>query len=578
MIDFLRAFLRFDPPAIRRAVFLNFAVALTEGAGFLTLVPLLSLVGELGQGGDTKSWRASLDQFGISWNIEIALIVFITLIFLQSLLVLLKDSASNALYLRFVDHLRKTLYASIVSARWSFFSGRHSSELLSVLTSDMQQVGHGANFLLRLFSTSILVCIYLLVAFGLSISLTLLALAIAAGLWLVLRDADSVVKQSGSMLSGANRRLFGQIQEFFSAMKLIKIHGEEADNVRHFNNEVDQISHHAIQFRQVYVRMQAAYRVGGAIALAAVSYAALAWFKLPAAKLLVMIAIFARGLSQLAALQSGRQYLLHMLPAYAAWQRLITASEANRDPMQSIGNQVTLVRDIVFDRVVFSHTKSHHTLRVETLTIPAKKTTAIIGNSGAGKTTLLDLLSGLNSPDSGTILIDGVPLLQSPGWRQSIAYIPQETIIQNGTVRENLIWGNVVPSAAEIEQALSQAALTELVKRLPQELDTEVGERGVKLSGGERQRLALARALLRRPQILVLDEAASALDSDNHRIVLDAICALNGRMTVLIVTHRHEDLAGMIDGFVTIEHGVAGIWEAVNRYTFNAFSGSKNCI
>ena len=98
---------------------------------------------------------------------------------------------------------------------------------------------------------------------------------------------------------------------------------------------------------------------------------------------------------------------------------------------------------------------------------------------------------------------------------------------------------------------------------MPHGLDTEVGERGVKLSGGEKQRLALARALLRRPQLLILDEATSALDADNHRLVHDAIRALHGSMTVLIVTHRHEELAGLIDGMVQVEEGVVGAWQPV---------------
>ncbi len=566
MTEFLLAFFRFNPPAVCRAVLLNFAVALTEGAGFLMLLPLLSWAGVLGQIGMAKDWLPYFDQLfsfaGARWNVEIALIIFVTLILLQSLLSLLREHTSNALHLGFIDYLRKTLYALVAGARWNFLTERHSGELLTVLASDVQRIGIGAYFLLRLFTISVLIFVYLAVALWLSTWLTLLGLSIGAVLWLVLRGTNSMAKQSGEMLSGTNRRLFRLMQDFLSAMKLIKIHGAEAENVRRFDSAVDQVSNNIIRFRQANTHVQTIYRVGGAIALAIVSYAALVWLQLPAAKLAVLVVIFARMLPQFAELQKGRQYLSHMLPAYAAWQRLVADCEANRDPVQSIGSPVTLAQDIVFDRVIFTHPQSHHRLRIEQLAIPSKKTTAIIGNSGTGKTTLLDLLSGLHSPDSGVILIDGVPLPQLPGWRQSIAYIPQETMVQNGTIRENLIWGNRNPSIAEIEHALSQAALSELIERLPRGLDTEVGERGVKLSGGERQRLALARALLRRPQILILDEAVNALDFDNHQVVLDAIRALNGSMTVLIVTHRHADLAGLIDGFVRIEQGEVGIWEA----------------
>lgn len=565
MTEYLRTFLQFDPSAIRRAVALNFAVALTEGVGLLLLLPLLSLAGVLGQEGMQQSWLLRLDpffaSFGIRWNLEIALLVFVALIALQALLSLLKDRVSNQLQLRFGDYLRKTLYAAIVRARWSFLTGHHGGELASVLSGEVQRIGSGTYYLLRLLTVVVMLLAYLAVALWLSVPLTLLALGTGILLWMLLRGADGAARQSGTMLTKANRNMFGQIQEFLSAMKLIKIHGEEAGNLRRFEREVDQVSARLIEFRRANTRVQAVYRVGGALALAAVSYTALVWFKLSAAHLLVMVAIFSRMLPQLSELQSGRQQLLHMLPAYHSWRKLLQECAAYPDPVSSGGAATPLQHGIVFERVAFSHPQSHHALHIGHLLIPARKTTAIVGVSGAGKTTLLDLLSGLLAPDSGEILIDGSALQHSPGWRRSIAYIPQETLIQNGSIRSNLSWGNAAPDDAQIGQALAQAALSELVGRLPRGLDTEVGERGIKLSGGERQRLALARALLRRPQLLILDEATSALDADSQRLVLEAIRALHGSLTVLIVTHRHEELGGLIDGIVRVESGEVSDWQ-----------------
>lgn len=571
MGGYLRVFLHFDPPAIRRAVLLNFAAAFVEGAGLMLLLPLLSLAGVLGQNGGQQQWMIQLgnlfSSFGMAWNIESALPVFVALIFLQSQLVMRRDRVSNALQLRFGDHLRKTLYASIARSSWSFLTGKHSAELLNTLSTEVQRISSGTYFLIRFFTIAVMSLAYIFVALWLSVWLTLLALATGTVLWLLLRGADGAAKRGGMMLSQSNRKMFGQIQEFVSAMKLVKIHGEEDGKLRRFNREVDQVSDHSIEFQSINTRVQAVYRVGGAVALSVVSYAALVWFKLPAAHLLVLIAVFARMLPQLAQLQSGRQQLLHMLPAYASWRRLLDACEAHVDPVMSRGDPVPLTRGITFDQVGFSHPQSHHSLHIEQLSIPANKTTAIVGVSGSGKTTLLDLLSGLLSPDGGTILIDGVPLPQLSGWRQSIAYIPQETHIQNGTIRDNLSWGNASPTDGEIGQALMQSALADLVQRLPRGLDTEVGERGVKLSGGEKQRVALARALLRKPQLLILDEATSALDADNHRLVHDAIRALHGSMTVLVVTHRHEELAGLIDGMVRVEQGRVEAWQPVESRT-----------
>lgn len=564
MTSYLRAFWQFNPSAIRRALALNLAAALTEGMSLLLLLPLLSLTGVLGQQAPSQGGAPLVKYLsGVNWSIETALAVFVAVISVQSLLALQRDRVSQNLYLRFADHLRKTLYAAIANARWSFLTGLHSGELTNVLTGEIQRINAGTYYLLRLLVVAFLACAYLAVALWLSVWVTVLALFTGAALWALLHGADKMAKQSGVLLSAANRNLSSQIQEFLSALKLVKIHGEESGNLHRFNHDVEAVTGRLIEFQHARTRVQAAYRAGGAMAMAFICYAALTWFKLPAAHLLVMVAIFARMLPQIAELQSGRQQLLHMLPAFAAWQSLLNACQENRDPLTACDAPAPLERHIVFEQVSFRHPLSRLTLEASHLEIPARKTTALLGASGAGKTTLLDLLSGLVMPNSGVIRVDGVPLPQLPGWRKNIAYIPQETLIQDGTIHDNLRWGNASPSEAEITHALEQSALAEWVRQLPQGLETRVGERGIKLSGGEKQRLALARALLRKPQLLILDEATSALDADNHRLVINTIRNLHGSMTILLVSHRHEELAGLIDGVVSVDEGRASPWRPV---------------
>lgn len=557
---YMREFLNFDPPVIRRAVMLSLATAGMEGAGLMLLLPLLTLAGVFDkEGGNFPFGNRMLTSLKLDWNLENALVIFVVLISVQAWLVLLRDRVTRSLYLRFTDHLRQRLYESLAYSRWSFLIGRHSGEILNVLNSEVQRISVGTFFLLRLFTLSLLALTYLFVAFRISATLALLALSTGMLLWLLLRSSDGSSRASGGQLGQANNRLFTLTQEFLSALKLIKIHGEEASNIRQFNSAVTDVSRRFLDFQKSWTRAQMTFRVGAACALALLSYAALTLMQLSPARLLAMIAIFAKLLPQLSDIAGGRQQLLHMLPAFSAWRNLMRASEANRAPPTNDAT-IPLEQHIVINQVRFQHPQSHLTLTVEHLKIPAKTTTAITGVSGSGKTTLVDVLSGLIAPDSGSILVDGVPLEQLPGWCKSIAYIPQETLIQGGTLRDNLLWGNTAPSAAEIRQALEQSALSALIEKLPDKLETHIGERGVKLSGGEKQRLALARALLRKPQLLILDEATSALDGDNHRQLLDTLRDLHGNMTILVVSHRHEELAGLIDGTVFMEDGKVGPW------------------
>jgi ATP-binding cassette subfamily C protein len=190
------------------------------------------------------------------------------------------------------------------------------------------------------------------------------------------------------------------------------------------------------------------------------------------------------------------------------------------------------------------------------LEIAAGRTTAIVGPSGAGKSTLADLLIGLLRPQSGSIAIDGQPLVEQNvgAWRRSIGYVPQDSFLLHDTIRANLAWARPDASETQMWDALNRASAGEFVRARPAALDAVVGDRGVRLSGGERQRLALARALLTEPTVLVLDEATSALDSLNERQILEAVHGLKGHMTVVIITHRLSSILDA-DAIYVVERG-----------------------
>ncbi len=188
------------------------------------------------------------------------------------------------------------------------------------------------------------------------------------------------------------------------------------------------------------------------------------------------------------------------------------------------------------------------------LMLPHLSTTALVGASGAGKSTLADLVSGLLAPTSGRIMIDGRELTDRRAWRESVGYVPQDVYLFNSTLRANLLCAVRTASEAEMWQVLDWAAAADLVKALPQGLDTQLGERGIRLSGGERQRLAIARTLLRRPVFLVLDEATSALDGENERRIQETLAKLRGHLTVLLIAHRDTSLAG-VDRIVRMAEG-----------------------
>jgi ATP-binding cassette subfamily C protein len=189
--------------------------------------------------------------------------------------------------------------------------------------------------------------------------------------------------------------------------------------------------------------------------------------------------------------------------------------------------------------VSFAH-GAQEVLHAVSLAVPARGVTVLTGPSGAGKTTIADLILGLYQPDRGRVLLDGVPLaeINVHSWRGLVGYVPQELALFHDTVFANVALGDPRIHKSDVRGALQLAGAWEFVDALPEGMMTQVGEAGAKLSGGQRQRIALARALVSKPRLLILDEVTSALDPETEWQIVQGIRALANTMAVLAITHR----------------------------------------
>jgi len=201
--------------------------------------------------------------------------------------------------------------------------------------------------------------------------------------------------------------------------------------------------------------------------------------------------------------------------------------------------------------------------RGATLVIPAGEWTSITGASGQGKTTLVDLVTGLLRPQRGDVRVDGTRLsdLDLHAWRRKIGYVPQETLLLHESIFTNVTLGDPGLDEGDVERALRAAGAWGFVSALPEGMHWWVGERGARLSGGQRQRIAIARALVHRPKLLILDEATSGLDPETEAEICATLEALRGDLTILAISHQTGlvDQAGVVygveDGRVTRTRG-----------------------
>jgi ATP-binding cassette subfamily C protein len=274
--------------------------------------------------------------------------------------------------------------------------------------------------------------------------------------------------------------------------------------------------------------------------------------------LILLLFLFNRIIPLFSSIQTDYQLCLNVLPAFEGVTKILKRCEAASESRGGPIEHIELRDGIRFEAVSFTYGEEEKKTAISDLdlAIRAGETTAIVGPSGAGKSTIADLVLGLILPERGRLLVDDSPLDAEhlTSWRQQIGYVAQDTFLFNDTVKANLLWAYPEAEDEEIEQSLELAAADAFVSRLPDGLETVLGDRGVRLSGGEKQRLSLARALLRKPSLLILDEATSALDSENETRIRTAIDGLHGSMTIVIITHRLSTIRGA-DVIHVLEHG-----------------------
>jgi len=522
----------------------------TQGIGLALIFPFLNIIGidvGAGEASYIRQFERVLSVIGLPLNLATVMAAYTLIIILYAAATRYKEILSIQMVTGFTHHLRTRVYTYFCYSDWQVFLNTRDSDIIHILTQDIQRVAFATRQIFQLIVSVVILVIYTLFCMTMSFSMTCAAFLCGALFLLLLHPFNRKAVIFGGIFRNSVNRMHALINDHIGGMKVSKSYGLEAYHEKEFETASKEIERQTEAFARINSATRFCYQAGTAVAIAVFITIGIRVFEVPAVHLLIIVFLFSRILPGLSQLQQCFQRIINAMPSFEGVLEMEKKFKKNKETTHPIPNfpntAFTLDTAIVLDNLWFRYdAASDWALKQVRLTIPARQITAVSGASGTGKTTLADLLLGLLVPATGRIFIDSTPLDKENRitWRQSVGYVPQESYLFHESIRDNLKKAAPSTDDTQLWLALEHAAAKEFVQGLPAQLDTIVGDRGIRLSGGERQRIALARALLRNPLLLVLDEATSALDQKNEQKILSALVKLKGHLTIVIIAHGHS--------------------------------------
>ncbi|MGH0036553.1 MAG: ABC transporter ATP-binding protein [Myxococcota bacterium] len=543
---------RQHPWAVTGMVGCLLVAGLAEGIGLSAFLPLLTLaIGSDGADAASPSdlelkIRGLFEWAGIDLSIESILILVVAAFLLKGALVLVSRVQVGYLVARAVTELRLRLLRALMHSNWSYYVQQRVGTFSNAYS---MEVVRSAKLFLEgtvLVTLAIETTVALTVAYMASSQATIGALAVSALLVLILSRVVRMGRKAGRKQTKLFSQMSERLTDVLQGVKPLKAMARESDvapMLEKGTRRIEKARRLEIFSREALAAMQEPLMVPF---LALGVYVGRVMFETPLQTILLLVALGVRVFRGLSKAQRRYQKILVDESAYESLMEKIEEAERSKEP-ETHGALPTLEREISLSGVQMRY-EDRTLFDGLDLALPAGKIIALTGPSGSGKTTIVDLLVGLLTPESGEIRIDGRPLgeIDTRAWRRRIGYVPQEMFLLHDTVAMNVTLGDKSVPRQEIERALREAHAWSFVEAMPRGMDTLVGERGSALSGGQRQRIAIARALLHRPLLLVLDEATAALDPASEKVVWEAVESLRGRTTVIAVSHQPA-LLGVAD-------------------------------
>ena len=525
-------------------VFLGLLVSsISEGFGIMTLVVVAQLIIEqevVSSGKQIMMLFEFLKNIGIPTNLGPVLLMVVVALIAKAVLLMLALSYAEYVGAKIESDYRLNLIQVLMRAKWQFYSSTPVGRFANALNLEASSGAKLYSIMCRAAAVAISIVVYLVSALFLSWTLALTAIAVSVVMLLLLSKFLSVSKTMGYRRASLYRSMVSRLTDGIQGIKSLKSMGQEGYVEPMLKSSITKLQW--VQFIERVSKIGLTQSREPIIVLCAAlgMYYALQYLRLDIALVIGMTIIFHRALNAVGQLQRVHQSAVSIEGYYASFLDITRQAVSQQEVNLSDEPVTQLNGNIVFRNVGFRYGDVDVLSNVE-FSLPIGEISVIVGASGSGKTTLVDLICRLYEPHSGSIELNKTPIksFDLHHWRKQIGYVQQESILFHASVEQNIGLNDPSIEDEDIKLALVKAGAWDFIEELPKGAETIVGERGTKLSGGQRQRILIARALVRNPSILILDEATAGLDTATESSLAKTITQLQGAMTIISISHHN---------------------------------------
>ena len=560
--------LKLYPWSIPTIIIIGLLASLMEGFGISLLIPFLQDLAHTAEQLNTGNFLIDfLNRLFVNIPANHRLIIIplciLGCILLKSCFVYTNGVLFSWLNAHISHTLRYGIFHQLLTVSYNFLDSDNTGKYMNTLDKETWQTSSALEYLVSILINACTIFVFVILLFLISWRLAILVGIIMLLISLVVRLITRKAEKVGQDGIRASEALSIRTWEAFSGMRVVRASGRESHEEKLFARKSKQVSTSFMKLDMLSAAVGPLYEVLGNFLLLCILVIAILHNRSDLPVLLTFMFFIFRLQPQMMELDSNRVGLMAMTDAV---KNVLSLLDRSDKPYIRSGKTTfdSLNQGITFDSVTFQYSSNEKpSLQNLSIHIPSHKTTAIVGPSGAGKSTIVNLICRFYDVTEGKILVDDYPLnqLNLTDWRSQIAVVSQNDHIFSTTIRENIAYGRLDATESEIVAAAKQANAHDFISKLEMAYETNVGDRGILLSAGERQRIALARAAIRNPQLLILDEATNATDSISENLIHETRKALAGNRTTIVIAHRlstikHADQIIVLEEGQVVELGV----------------------